>query len=483
MRSKRKSEGLSRREFIAAGAIVAAGAPVVSGADEPTHRQASGVKIGEVTDTSAIIWTRLTANETRHTSGTAPVGKGTITEGFKDGVQYTDAEARRLLGACPGAAGRIRVRYGSKPDLTDAKATDWVEVSEKTDFTHQFALKGLPADSVVHFAVDTTDPKKNPHGSLAGSFRTAPKPDAEAEVTFAVVTCQMYADLDHLHGFHIYPAIRELAPRFVAFTGDNVYYDGERPTAATVAQARYHWERMYSLPRHVELLRSVATYWEKDDHDCLKNDCWAGQKLGELTFEEGQRIFLQQVPMGETIYRTFRWGKFLQVWLTDGRDFRSPNSMKDGPEKTIWGKEQKAWLFRTLKESDAAWKVVVTPTPIVGPDRANKRDNHANLGFQHEGDEARAFFKKHAPNNAFTICGDRHWQYHSAHPETGLNEFSVGAASDEHAGGSPGENKDYHKFHRVKGGFLSVTARAKSIVFRHHDVHGKVVYEYQAKAA
>jgi alkaline phosphatase D len=204
--------------------------------------------------------------------------------------------------------------------------------------------------------------------------------------------------------------------------------------------------------------------------------------MGGLTFEEGQRIFRQQVPMGETIYRTFRWGKFLQVWLTDGRDFRSPNRMKDGPDKTIWGAAQKAWLFRTLAASDAAWKVILTPTPIVGPDRAGKGDNHANAAFLTEGDEVRAWLRKHAPNNAFTVCGDRHWQYHSVHPTTGLHEFSVGAASDRHAGGTPGENKEYHKFHRVKGGFLTVTAKAKSILFRHHDVHGKAVYEYEAKA-
>jgi alkaline phosphatase D len=475
MRSKRKPKGLSRRAFLATGAAVVA-APVASGAGAPTHHQASGVKVGEVTDTSAIIWTRLTIGASRNADGTKIVGKG-----GKDDAPLTDAEVRKLHGACPGAAGRIRVRYGNKPDLSDAKTIAWTDVTEKTDYTHQFALSDLPADSVVHYSVDTTDPQGGPHGSVAGSFRTAMKHDTESEITFAVVTCQMYADLDHADGFHLYPAIRELAPRFVAFTGDNVYYDSERPRALTPALARYHWERMYSLPRHAELLRSVATYWEKDDHDCLKDDSWAGQKMGELTFEEGQRIFRQQVPMGQTIYRTFRWGKFLQVWFTDGRDFRTPNNMKDGPEKTIWGAEQKEWLFRTVKESAAAWKVVISPTPLVGPDRANKGDNHANKAFQHEGDEVRAFLKKHAANNAFTVCGDRHWQYHSVHPESGLNEFSVGAASDAHAGGTPGENKDYHKFHRVKGGFLSVTAGAKSIVFRHHDVNGKVVYEYEAK--
>ncbi len=375
----------------------------------------------------------------------------------------------------------IRLRYDTKSDGDNVKTTGWTPIDEEHDFQHQFALTGLPADTVIHYRVETRGPKGEAEGAVSGSFRTAPKPDAETEVTFAVVTCQMYNDLDHADGFHIYPAIQKLAPRFVAFTGDTVYYDGEEPIARSAALARYHWERMISLPRHIEMLRGVGTYWEKDDHDTLKNDCWTGQKLGNLTFEQGLEIFRQQVPMSEKTYRTFRWGKFVQIWLTEGRDYRSPNSMKDGPNKTIWGKEQKEWLFRTVKESDAAWKVVISPTPLVGPDRVNKGDNHANRNFQHEGDEVRAFFKETAPHNLFTVCGDRHWQYHSVHPVSGLNEFSVGAASDEHAGGSPGLNKEYHRFHRVKGGFLSITASGQSILFRHHDVHGEPVYQFEAK--
>ena len=296
MPPKRKPKNeLSRRAFLATGAVVAANAPAAA-ADPPAPRQASGVKVGEVTDSSAIVWVRLTAHAARNADGAKPVGKGA-----KDEPPLADAAVAALHGACPGAAGRARVRYGTKPDLAGAQATEWAEVTEKTDFAHSFTLTGLPADSVVHYAVDTTDPRKAAHGSLAGSFRTAPKADAETEVAFAVVTCQMYADLDHADGYHIYPAIRALAPRFVAFTGDNVYYDSERPRAVTPALARYHWERMYSLPRHVELLRGCATYWEKDDHDTLKDDSWPGQKMGELTFAEGQRIFRRQVPLGETI--------------------------------------------------------------------------------------------------------------------------------------------------------------------------------------
>jgi alkaline phosphatase D len=281
--------------------------------------------------------------------------------------------------------------------------------------------------------------------------------------------------------------MQKLAPKFIAFTGDNVYYDSEEPRANNAALARYHWQRMSSLPRHVELHRNVAGYWEKDDHDTLSNDSWAGMRMGELEFEVGQQIFRQQVPLGSKIYRTYRWGRDLQIWLTDGRDFRSNNKMPDGPEKTIWGREQKEWFQRTVLESDSTWKVLISPTPVVGPDRGSKNDNHANTGFTHEGDEIRRWIQKHTGGNLFVICGDRHWQYHSVHPQTGLNEFSVGPASDAHAQGSPGMDSTYHKFHRMKGGFLTVelarNGMQSELTVRHRDVLGEVVYEWKQQRA
>lgn len=464
----------SRRQFLRTGAAAIASTPLLAADPKlaTAARLASGVKAGEVTDNSAIIWARLTKASTRN-AGLKVTGR----PAKKEAPKIDDLA--KLEGACPGAPGLIRVRYTTSPDPSKFVLTDWAKVDETTDFVHQFHLKDLPADTLVNYSVETADTGKEgtPHGAFAGSFRTAPSPAKAEEILFGVITCQMYMDLDDPNGFHIYSAMQKQPLRFVAVMGDDVYYDSELPVATSPALARYHWERMYSLQRHVNLYRSVASYWAKDDHDTVRNDCWPGQKAGTLTFEEGQKIFRQQAPMGESIYRTFRWGKDLQIWITDGRDFRSPNNMKDGPEKTIWGKEQKAWLFRTIKESDATWKVLISPTPIVGPDRGNKGDNHANLAFKHEGDEARAWFKANVPNNFFTMCGDRHWQFHSVHPETGLNEFSVGAASDEHAGGSPGEDPKYHKFHRVKGGYVTVAVKGKSITFRHHDVHGKVVYE------
>jgi alkaline phosphatase D len=91
----------------------------------------------------------------------------------------------------------------------------------------------------------------------------------------------------------------------------------------------------------------------------------------------------------------------------------------------------------------------------------------------------RVWFARHLPDNFFVVCGDRHWQYHSVDPGTGIHEFATGAASDAHSSGTPGESRIYHRFHRVKGGFLSVHATAAGITFRHHGETGEIVYEYQ----
>jgi alkaline phosphatase D len=298
------------------------------------------------------------------------------------------------------------------------------------------------------------------------------------------MTCQGYPDRGHPDGHHIYPAMLALRPQFTCLTGDLIYLDNDAPRAYTPRLARYHWERMFSLPRLFEFNRQCGTYWLKDDHDVLDDDAWPGKQMGELTFAEGQRIFRQQAPLAEgPNYRTFRWGRDLQIWFAEGRDHRSTNTIPDGPNKTIWGAEQKAWFKRTVAESTATWKILISPTPLVGPDRpTGKNDNHANVGFKTEGDEIRAWLKANVPDNFFVICGDRHWQYHSVHPETGLNEFSVGSASDEHAAGSPGEDKRIHRFHLVKGGFLSANVKRQgsvsTIQCQLHDVHGKVVYSW-----
>lgn len=469
---------MRRREFLEQASAAAAAALLPSSCWADTDsRQATGVRVGEVTPDSAIVWMRVTEKPERWKDGLVRRGRP---EPFPEGLSV-----RELEGSCPGAPGRVRLHYSTREDLRGAQRTEWVSVTAATDFSHQFMLRGLKPDTVYHYAAETSDPNGKAHAPLRGRFRTAMPAGSPSPVTFTMTTCQKYSQLDHEDGFFIYDSMRRLEPRFFISAGDIVYYDSDDPRATNVELARYHWERMFSFPRHIRMMLDVPGYWEKDDHDTLSDDTWpskGGLPDQKLTFEEGLRLFREQVPIGARTYRSFRWGKTLQIWLVEGRDYRSPNNMPDGPEKTIWGVEQKQWLLKSLLASDADWKILVSPTPIVGPDRPNKADNHSNTAFAHEGREFREWVRRHLPENFININGDRHWQYHSVHPETGLHEFSVGPASDSHAGGTPGEDRRFHRFHRVKGGFLQVAterkARESHVHFRLRDVMGAVVYEH-----
>lgn len=425
----------------------------------PAAELGMGFKVGEVTQSSAVVWTRITAER-----------------------------ERRANGAMPGAPGEVRVRYGLTADLSDAAATDWAAVDPQRDYIHQFVLDGLRPGSRYHLVVEA-----RPVGSdaatatLDGEFSTPADPGEWQDVSFGVITGQAYKDLDDPTGFHIYPAMQQLGIEFLVPTGDTVYYDNDPPLANSVELARLHWQRMYSLPRHIEFHRRIPGYWEVDDHDILVNDCWPGMRsrlMEPLTFEQGAALFREQVPLADRpTHRTVRWGRGLQVWLVEGRLHRSPNNAPDGPDKSIWGREQREWLMQSILDSDADFRVLVSPTPIVGPDRGRKADNHANDAFAWEGNLFRNWTAEQGLTNFFVCCGDRHWQYLSIDPATKLHEFSCGPASDQHAGGSPGRDPEIQPFHRVRGGFLEVQVLQEqdrpTIVFRHRDVTGQVQHEFR----
>ena len=442
-----------------------------------------GLRVGEVTQQSAVIWTRITRDRDRHPDGYRDPSKR---EPKSDELPPEPVPVSEREGEMVGQAGLVRLVYAANADFSGSVATPWSAVDAAGDFVHQFELKYLQPATKYFIRVEAKESSTSTDVVTAtGSFGTPQTAQRWQDVSFGVVTGQSYWDLDHKQGYHIYPAMQELALDFLVPTGDTVYYDSESPRARTVALARHHWHRMYSLPRHIEFHKHVPGYWEVDDHDSYANDGWPtinAKWMQPLTFEEGFAVFREQVPLGShPTHRTIRWGQGLQIWLVEGRLYRSPNKIPDGPEKTIWGQEQLAWLQKSILESDADFKVLISPTPIVGPDRGNKADNHANEAFAHEGNLFRNWMAEHNLRNFFVCCGDRHWQYYSIDPDTKLREYSCGPASDIHAGGTPGQDFAVQPYHRVKGGFLTVnvsrTDGQPTIAFRHHDVHGKVVHE------
>jgi alkaline phosphatase D len=433
----------------------------------------SGAKAGEITDRTAIVIVRLTT------------------------IPGQDAQ-----GLIPGRSGQARLHYGTAEDFRDAKSTEWETAVAEEDHGIQFLLAELKPASRYYYRVEFRA-GDGAESAVAepSSFVTAPAPDRRAGVMFHLTTCQ------DIRGESTYRPMAAQRPDFCVSAGDTVYYDGQG-NARNVPQAWQAYQKMFGLPAMQDYYRHVGGYFMKDDHDYRFNDSdpymkgrWVnantqdpGVRLTEtrgnqrldvawLTHAEGIRVFKQVFPLGEKTHRTVRWGQGLQIWMLENRDFRSPNNMPDGPEKSIWGKVQKAWLMETLLASDADYRIIISPNPIIGPDRLMKGDNHANLnGFWHEGQAFLDWLKEKQLENVILMCGDRHWQYHSIDRRNGrrTHEFSCGPTSDEHVQAVPPLYEGVERpYAASRGGFMSVRYEPgdRSLAFDFYSMTGEPLYQ------
>lgn len=471
---------IARRIFLKLFPLLAWRGPSLLAAESKSERifLGQGTMAGEVTDSSALLQTRLTL------------------------ATQLDTE-----GDLPGATGVACFEWSTREDFSDAHRTPFQPAYDKHDFIVRAELTGLKPNTTYHFravygATETT--------SLTGancSFKTLPGGAIDTPAHFVVGSCMNYnkfmhgklgkasgpltaTESDKRLGYPSFESMLNLRPDFFVGTGDIVYYDNPMRVSETVPQLRKCWHEQFRFPRMIEFFRSVPAYWSKDDHDFRFNESDNSTDRQPLP-RTGIDMFREQLPLVATgsdkpTYRTHRVSRDLQIWLSEGRDYRSPNEMADGPGKSLWGTEQREWLKTTLKASDAKWKILISPTPMVGPDDLKKIDNHADLsGFRHEADAFFAWLKENHVGRLIIICGDRHWQYHSIHP-SGVEEFACGALNDENArlGIAPGDKdgsdpqaliRQLYTSPTPNGGFLNITA-GDELVFEHFNSRGDRLY-------
>ncbi|CAL1124839.1 unnamed protein product [Cladocopium goreaui] len=484
--------------------LISRNGKVREGFSPSSPQAAMGIMIGELSATTALAQVRLNKN---------------------DPIVDSDAS---------GAAGVVRfVLYATEDDAMPV-AEKTAKAEAEHDFIARLAFEGLEPGTTYVLKTQVGQDENSFHPGPTAEFTTLPGRDSDKAVRFVVVTGMNYAkfhgdnridrrqhriqnntDLPQAYsgpdkhlGYPALDTIRKLQPHFFVGTGDNVYYDTPtKPRAQTPAELRKKWHEQFIQPRYREMFAVVPTYWMIDDHDFRVDDC---DLTGDYapSPELGRQMMLEQLPVtpreddDAKTYRTHRVNRDLQVWFPENRMYRSPNAMADGPDKSIWGTEQKKWLYRTLAESDATFKLLISPTPMIGPDDKRKTDNHADIGgFQHERDEFFAWLAESGldQQNFYLVCGDRHWQYHSIHP-TGIEEFSSGALVDANArlGRLPGDPQSTDPEGLIKvpytqqnpsGGFLMIEVNpatedeTATLSFTFHDEHGAVLHKHRKLAA
>jgi alkaline phosphatase D len=338
----------------------------------------SGVASGDVTPTSAILWTRVD----RDTS--------------------------------------VKVEVWSTAALAGPKAFQKTipHASAEHDFTLKVDATGLAPATTYFFRFRHGDGNADDAASSdVGTFRTAPAPDAAVDVR---ATYSGDADGTRLpsgapafNDFEVLKAARLEGGDFFVFDGDTIYSDSFFRTtgpATTLAeyQAAHRENRGYANLRR--LLAATSVYATMDDHEVV-ND-YDGQTVDPARFAAGRQAFLDYYPVRETgllqdatcagapLYRKFRWGSQVEVFLLDERSCRSadvaaachgdlaptlPGPVRTlfpfsllltpapppgcvaailDPARTLLGPMQNAQLRADLLESTAKWKLVVSEEPI-----------------------------------------------------------------------------------------------------------------------
>ena len=308
-----------------------------------------------------------------------------------------------------------------------------------TDFTATIKLNDLIADTVYHYRVwlsDQIDGSEVRSAYALGRLRTAPSSMTQRTVSFVFggdLGGQQYCrprEQGHDIGYAIFDKMQDLNPDFFMANGDMIYADGDCPaqvsstpgrqgwqnvagdfpriTARTVdwmdlAQLQtvflQHWRYNRADPAFQRFLQRVPIYVQWDDHEVV-NDfgaSWSSWKKGknrrqgyQNVVQAGRDTLFLYAPIDQhpdeplRIYRSFRWGKDLEIFLLDARSYRSRNDLPDTPEhnKTLLGTDQLKWLKHSLVESTATWKVVSSDVPLSIPTGSNPavqgRDGWAN---------------------------------------------------------------------------------------------------------
>ena len=369
-----------------------------SGGPRVTH----GIAAGEVTQTSAVIWSRC----------------------------ERAGELHVVLDAVPRG----------QPIAKSAAAL------AENDFTAKVTVAGLEPSTSYPYRVWCTagaGESTVTGDAVGGRFRTAPSPDSPEAVRFVwggdvggQNVCR-----DRTEGYPIFQRIASQDADFFIGLGDMIYADspclatgrygnqqipGPPKPATDVPEFWAYWKYNRSDEASQQVLAMTPYYAVWDDHEVFDDfgphhdvgpspPYPAGRHLLPL----GRKAFLDYNPLADPplLYRTIRWGKHLELFVLDTRSYRDPNSQQDDPRhpKTMLGLEQLRWLKESLLRSDATWKVIVTSVPLSVPTGSKQRGRDGWLpfdqqtGFQYELLDILRFMRAHDIRNNLWISTDIHF--------------------------------------------------------------------------
>lgn len=278
---------------------------------------------------------------------------------FPDGIAVGDVtETQALVWTRTRGPATVRIDYGMTAGAL-IQSTSPVQTAPGTDFVAKIELHGLRPATRYHYRA-RAEGEGQRGATLEGTFVTAPSAVEHANVTLA-----WGADLSEtFKPFRIFEAIRSAHPDQFLFIGDTVYADFNG-NARILDEYRAAYRRNRQDDAILRFLRSAAVYAIWDDHEVANNFDSTHPRI-----PIGRQAFLEYWPIRldptdpRRLYRSFRFGGLVEVFILDARQYRSPAFERDTVRKTMLGEAQKEWLKRGLQRSDVAFKIIVSSVPL-----------------------------------------------------------------------------------------------------------------------
>jgi phosphodiesterase/alkaline phosphatase D-like protein len=371
--------------------------------------------------------------------GLAALPSAASAKGFSDGVAAAEVRATSaLVWTRADHAGTVTLEVSRSARFRGAVVRRSLRARRAADHTVQVRLTRLRPGARYHYRF--TAGKRR---SERGAFRTAPRPGANRTVRFAWT-----GDADPVKApdgsglafapFAVFDRMRRAGNDFNVNLGDTIYsdtdskYERTDPIAITVASKRAKYRAMLQAANLRRLRAAAGMYNHWDDHEFL-NDFAIGQTRyptrfgtqdgqpprivtvdGHKLYRDGVKAFREYMPVTyskrDGIYRSFRWGRNLEVFFLDERSFRdvgaddgpvcdnpagsgnrdlaptTPQRIRttfalllpqlafppppacvariDDPGRTLLGRRQYAMFTKAIKRSKATWKVIMNELPI-----------------------------------------------------------------------------------------------------------------------
>jgi alkaline phosphatase D len=326
----------------------------------PVH----GPMIGNVSDTSAILWARTSSQMS---------------------LQFVLSEKTSFR----------------KPIYSEV-----VETQPEDEFASQVTISGLKPNNLYYYRI-ILNGKTLPS---TFSFKTQPRQFQPSEIVIAFGGGAAYIPWHR----KMWTTLASHQLNALLMLGDNVYID--YPENTPIQQYCYYQRQSEPEWRHLTSRTPVYAIW--DDHDFGDNDEYGGPEIDNPSWKiPVYKTFTNQwanASYGGGISQPGVWFSFVlgevEFFMLDCRYYREPSFVGDTlSNPSMLGPVQKKWLLDGLASSKAAFKVIVSAVPWADGakhDMEGKFDTWK--GYASERQEIFNHLTNNEISGVLLLAGDRH---------------------------------------------------------------------------